>query len=398
MLSLAARPYIDASVPVLREHGLTITTVFYNNMFEAHPELKNIFNMSNQANGSQQQALASAVFAYAANIDNAQALAPVIEHIVHKHVSIGVKPSHYPIVGKFLLGAIQEVLGDAATPALIAAWDEAYGLLADALITAEENLYKQTGREADSWEQMRVVKTEQQGTDVVAITLKPVNNTTVPAFNPGQYVSVAMHIDGLGLRQIRQYSLSDAPGKGTLRISVKREKGDEFRPDGKVSNKLHDEASLSAIFQVSNPYGNFTPEITANKPIALISAGVGVTPMISILNTIAEKNPSRPVLFAHAARSKQHLAHAQDVKLAETTMPDLRSVLFLNESDDDNSDAITGKMNLSDFVEDYKDADFYLCGPQGFMNDQWKALLEMGVNPNRMNREVFGPDSLNHLI
>ena len=78
MISSASRPYIDASVPVLREHGLAITTTFYRSMFEAHPELKNLFNMGNQANGVQQQSLASAVFAYAANIGNAGALGPVV--------------------------------------------------------------------------------------------------------------------------------------------------------------------------------------------------------------------------------------------------------------------------------------------------------------------------------
>lgn len=135
MLSISAKPYIEASVPVLRQHGLAITTLFYKNMFNAHPELKNLFNMGNQANGSQQQSLAAAVFAYAANIENSAALAPVIERIVHKHVSVGIKPEHYPIVGKHLIGAIKGVLEDAATPELLAAWEEAYGLLADSLIT-----------------------------------------------------------------------------------------------------------------------------------------------------------------------------------------------------------------------------------------------------------------------
>src|SRR3954453_15435862 len=103
MVSPAARPYIDASVPVLREHGLAITRTFYRNMFAAHPELTNLFNMGNQASGAQQQSLASAVFAYAANIGNAQALGPVVTRIVHKHASVGIRADHYPIVGHHLL-------------------------------------------------------------------------------------------------------------------------------------------------------------------------------------------------------------------------------------------------------------------------------------------------------
>src|SRR5690606_21219618 len=112
MLSTEARPYIDASVPVLREHGVTITRTFYKNMFTEHPELTNLFNMGNQANGSQQQSLASAVFAYAANYANPDVLAPVVSRIVHKHVSVGIRAEHYPIVGHHLLGAIQETLGE----------------------------------------------------------------------------------------------------------------------------------------------------------------------------------------------------------------------------------------------------------------------------------------------
>ncbi|WP_369384858.1 globin domain-containing protein [Methylobacillus glycogenes] len=127
MLSASARPYIDASVPVLREHSLDITKVFYANMLGAHPELKNLFNMGNQASGVQQQSLASALFAYAANIANPAALAPVVTRIVHKHAAVGLTAAHYPIVAEHLLGAIKQVLGDAASDDLLSAWGEAIG-------------------------------------------------------------------------------------------------------------------------------------------------------------------------------------------------------------------------------------------------------------------------------
>jgi nitric oxide dioxygenase len=145
MISDASRPYIDASVPVLRQHGLAITRLFYENMFKAHPELTSIFNMGNQASGVQQQSLASAVFAYAANIGNPGALGPVVQRIVHKHVSVGIRAEHYPIVGHHLLGAIAETLGDAATQPLLDAWKEAYTSLARLLIAAEAELYSTAG-------------------------------------------------------------------------------------------------------------------------------------------------------------------------------------------------------------------------------------------------------------
>jgi len=399
MLSISAKPYIDASVPVLRQHGLAITTLFYKNMFESHPELMNLFNMGNQANGTQQQSLASAVFAYAANIDNAAALQPVIERIVHKHVSVGIKPEHYPIVGNHLIGAIKAVLGDAATPELIAAWVEAYGLLADALISTEAELYKQNNQEPDAWIKLKVTEKLHQSDSVVSFTLRADDQTQLPAFKPGQYISVAVHIEDLNLRQIRQYSLSDSPQKDTFRITVKRESGDEYKPHGNVSNWLHQHTRVGSTINVSFPCGNFTPDIQDNRPIGLVSAGVGITPMISIVKDIAAKNPGRKVLFAHAARNRENVAHIDEIQNAKNELAHLETVFFLNDSQKQHIDEREGRMDLSTHMTpEFKDGLYYICGPQSFMDDQRDALLELGVDPANIHREVFGPESLNHLI
>jgi len=399
MLSISAKPYIDASVPVLRQHGLAITTLFYKNMFEAHPELMNLFNMGNQANGSQQQSLAAAVFAYAANIDNTEALKPVVERIVHKHVSVGIKPEHYPIVGHHLIGAIKGVLGDAATPELIAAWEEAYGLLADALITTEASLYKQNNQQPDEWIKLKVIEKLHQTDNVVSFTLRADDQTKLPAFKPGQYVSVAVHIEELNLRQIRQYSLSDTPQKDTFRITVKRESGDEYKPQGNVSNWLHQHTRVGSTINVSFPCGNFTPDIQDQRPIALVSAGVGITPMISILNDIAATNPDRKVMFAHAARNIESVAHIDEIQSAKSKLENLETVFFLNESKKQHIDEREGRMDLSSHVTpEFKDGIYYICGPQTFMDDQRDALIELGIHQNNIHREVFGPESLNHLI
>jgi len=399
MLSRAAKPYIDASVPVLRQHGLAITTLFYKNMFESHPELKNLFNMGNQANGSQQQSLAAAVFAYAANIDNSAALAPVIERIVHKHVSVGIKAEHYPIVGSNLIGAIKGVLGDAATPELLAAWEEAYGLLADALIDAEARLYQQNNQQPDEWLKVKVLDKQHQSDDVVTFTLQADGEKVLPKFKPGQYISVAVHIEELNLRQIRQYSLSDANQDNTYRITVKREKGDEYKPRGNVSNWLHQHVRVGSVIDISYPCGNFTLDVLDQQPIGLISAGVGITPMISMVKEISINNPTRKVLFAHAARSRSSIAHLEEIQQAKHALNDLNTVFFLNESKKQHADELEGRMDLSGHVSaEFKDGIYYICGPQSFMDDQRDALLELGVAPNMIHREVFGPDSLNHII
>lgn len=399
MLSRSAKPYIDASVPVLRQHGVAITTLFYKNMFESHPELKNLFNMGNQANGSQQQSLAAAVFAYAANIDNSAALAPVIERIVHKHVSVGIKAEHYPIVGSNLIGAIKGVLGEAATPELLAAWEEAYGLLADALIDAEARLYQKNNQQPDEWLKVKVADKQHQSDDVITFTLLADGGKVLPKFKPGQYISVAVHIEALNLRQIRQYSLSDANQDNTYRITVKREKGDEYKPRGNVSNWLHQHVRVGSVIDISYPCGNFTPDVLDQQPIGLISAGVGITPMISMVKEISINNPTRKVLFAHAARNRNSIAHLDEIHQAKHALNNLNAIFFLNESKKQHADELEGRMDLSGHIStEFKDGIYYICGPQSFMDDQRDALLELGVSSKNIYREVFGPESLNHII
>ena len=399
MLSNAARPYIQASVPVLQAHGLAITTTFYRNMFNAHPELKNLFNMGNQANGSQQQSLAATVFAYAANIDNAAALKPVMERIVHKHAAVGIKPEHYPIVGRYLLGAIAEVLAEGATLALMAAWDEAYWLLASELIAAEARLYQSSGYDADTWISSRVVDKVKSAEGVISIRLETNSQYDLPKFWPGQYVSVAISLPE-GLRQLRQYSLSDSADKNSYRLTVKQEAGNAATPRGEISNWLHENIKVGDILNVSHPYGDFIPDLEINKPIVLLSAGVGITPMLSILNTLKSFKSEREIWFLHANRSLEYVSHLDEVIANAEELPRLIVGLYLEDKPGFAPDRFVyeGRMNLAKWPFDSSlNAEYYICGPLSFMTEQWKALIAKGINPQNIHREVFGPESLNHL-
>ena len=397
MISDASRPYIDASVPVLREHGLTITKLFYANMFKAHPELTSLFNMGNQANGAQQQSLAAAVFAYAANIGTPEALGPVVKRIVHKHVSIGIRAEHYPIVGQHLLGAIADTLGDAATQPLLDAWKEAYGSLARLLIEAEAEMYSTAGIQPGETRPMRVTEVSRDSANVVSFRFVPADEKPLPAFQPGQYVSVAVDLAD-GTHQLRQYSLSDAPGTGSWRISVKREDADAGTPAGAVSNWLHQNVQVGSILQVSHPFGEFTPNTEDEQAIVLLSAGVGVTPMVSSLKRIAAVNPQRRVIFAHAARDAAHHALGAEVAALKAVMPNLSVVTFYEERGD-AQDAIEGRMNVN-LLPAWKreEAEVWMCGPHKFMQAQWLSLLYLGVPAARLHREVFGPELLDHLL
>jgi len=397
MISAASRPYIDASVPVLREHGLAITSLFYANMLGAHPELTRIFNMGNQARGAQQQSLASAVFAYAANIGAPAALGPVVNRIVHKHVSVGIRAEHYPIVGKHLLAAIAATLGDAATPALLDAWKEAYTSLATLLIAAEAEMYSTAGIEPGETRPMRVLEVVRESANVLSIRIEPADGKPLADFKPGQYVSVAVDFAD-GRRQLRQYSLSDRPGVGSYRISVKREDAVDASPAGEISNWLHANVQVGSILQVSHPFGEFTPDTEGDAPIVLLSAGVGITPMVSALRRIAAVKPQRRVIFAHAARDPGYHALRLEVDALKVAMPNL-SVVNFYEDVQGAAEAVEGRMDVARLPAwPHEEANVYVCGPHKFMQAQWLALINAGVPVARLHREVFGPELLDHLL
>ncbi|MES2463835.1 MAG: globin domain-containing protein [Armatimonadota bacterium] len=400
MLSQKSRPYIEASVPVLREHGVTITRTFYSNMFAEFPEFTHLFNMGNQANGAQQQSLASAVFAYAVNFENPDALAPVISRIAHKHASVGITAEHYPIVGRHLLGAIKQTLGDAATPELIDAWAEAYGLLADTLIDAEKKLYAERRTQPGALTSLTVTEVKAQTDLVISFRLESSDGHPVWNFKPGQYITVAVDLPD-GQRQLRQYSLSDAPCQKQLRISVKREPAGKETPAGRVSNWLHDNLRESDTILATPPSGDFAPKTEGVDPIVLLSAGIGITPMISALNHIRQLNPKRAVIFGHATRNPSTYAHRADVESAQAVMPNLKVATFYERADG----AVDDRAIYAGFMEierlpawSYADVDVYICGPLGFMETQWRSLIDAGVPFARLHREVFGPELLGHLL
>ncbi|ETH87981.1 nitric oxide dioxygenase [Bordetella pertussis STO1-CHOC-0018] len=285
MLSPEVRALVKATAPVLKEHGEALTRHFYTRMLGGNPELRQLFNQGHQQSGQQQQALAAAVAAYAEHIDDPSVLLQVVERIAHKHVSLGVRAEHYAIVGKHLLASIREVLGEAATDELIDAWAAAYGQLADLLIGRERALYAAAASRDGGWTGWRafkVVRKTPESAEITSFYLAPADGGATPDYLPGQYVSVRVYVPELGLMQPRQYSLSEAPGMpGQLRISVKREAGS---PAGMVSGTLHNRINEGDVLDVSPPQGDFTLDAEDGRPVVLLSGGVGLTPMVSMLN------------------------------------------------------------------------------------------------------------------
>jgi nitric oxide dioxygenase len=398
MLNQKTIEIIKSTVPVLEVHGEQITTVFYKTMFGNHPELLNIFNHANQKQGRQQRALAGTVYAAAKYIDNLEAILPVVKQIAHKHRSLGIKPEHYPIVGKHLLLAIKEVLGDAATDEIINAWGEAYGVIADAFISVEAEMYDAAATQKGGWDGFRpfiVDKKVEESEVITSFYLKPVDRKEIADFKPGQYISVKLEIEGEQFTHIRQYSLSDAPGKDYYRISVKKEAGMQT-PDGMVSNYLHSSVEEGEVLSISAPAGDFFLDTNKETPVVLLSGGVGLTPMISMLNTVADLQPEKNVTFIHAAANgKMHAL--KDEVAAAVQKANVQSFVFYDAPTNDdlqnNSFDVEGYVTKEWLKEniDLEQANFYFCGPVPFMKSVNASLKDLGVSDDRIHYEFFGP-------
>lgn len=386
MLSQKTIDIVKSTVPVLEQHGKTITTVFYKNMFAAHPELLNIFNHANQSKGRQQTALANTVYAAAANIDNLGAIIPAVIQIAHKHRSLGIEKEHYPIVGYHLLGAIKEVLGEAATPDIIEAWGEAYGVIADAFIGIEKDMYDATEEAEGGWRTFKdfIIADKVQESDVItSFYLKPADGKQLPAYKPGQYITVRFQVPGDEYTLNRQYSLSQAPSKDAFRISVKRE--DECVPNGKASVHLHRNINIGDKIEVSAPAGDFFLDTESTSPVTLISGGVGITPMMAMLETIADGTPDRPVAFLHSARTRKHQAFDEVLRSKAESLPSATYEVLYSEE----GDGFINREFLAKHV--VEGSDIYICGPTPFMQAVISALHANGVSEDKIHFEFFGP-------
>ncbi|WP_333744526.1 globin domain-containing protein [Streptomyces ardesiacus] len=392
MLSEQSVPVVRATLPAVGAAIGDIADVFYRKLFEAHPDLlRNLFNRGNQANGEQQRALAGSIAAFAGMLlENPDERADVmLSRISHKHASLGITPEQYTVVHENIMAAIVEVLGDAVTPEVARAWDEVYWLMANALIALEARLYAQTGVEAgDVWRSMEIADRVEESADAVSFVLRPADDRAPAPFRPGQYVSVQVELPD-GARQIRQYSLSAAPGRPDWRITVKRVQGDG-QPDGEVSNWLHANARKGGVLTVSAPFGDLGLA-EQDGPLLLASAGIGVTPMLAMLDHLAAAGSARPVTVVHADRTPDTHAHRQEQLDLVRALPDARLHLWYEEPGEQAPEASAGRADLTglDLPEGLT---VYLCGPVPFMRAVRGDLLRRGVPAEAVHYEVFGPD------
>ena len=412
---------VKSTVPIIRAHGTTVTTVFYRNLMIAHPELKNIFSMRHQQTGAQQAALANAVLAYATYIDDLGKLTGAVERIAQKHASLFIKAEHYPIVGEYLIKAFGEVLGDGMTPEVTDAWVAAYGQLADVFIGREQQLYQEAG-EWQGWRKFRIAGKERLNDSVITFDLEPVDGKALLPYLPGQYISLQIPIPHLdGLLQSRQFSLTEAPKEGLTRyrISVKKDvdltnkTAEELaagKMEGLVSNLLHGDYEVGQEVELSPPRGEFflAPSVKddSTKPLVLLSAGVGASPLLSILGSVLDSSSpsSRPIQWIHTAKHSGNACFTNQIREAAAKHDNLKASIFLKELRDGDKEGQeydrVGRMSTHRLGEeqllplDNKDAEYFICGPEQWMLELRDWLVSQGVDRERQHLELFGTGGL----
>ncbi|TDM03859.1 globin domain-containing protein [Macrococcus carouselicus] len=376
MLSQETREIIKATVPVLEQHGTEITSVFYAHMFEEHPELFNVFNKANQKLGRQQTALAQTVLAAAKHIDHLEAIIPNVNQIAHKHRALGIKPEQYPIVGENLIYAIRKVLGEEVTPEIINAWTEAYGVIADVFIQMEAALYQEAAWEG--FEPFKVVRIKEESAHIKSFVVKPVDATQLKPVVAGQYITVKVHPEGDPNDMLRHYSICHTDVSQGIEFAVKRDVQGDVK--GAVSNYLHDRVKEGDEILLSAPAGEFVVADT-DRPLAFISGGVGMTPVMAMLHEQAAKG--KDIKFIHSAYNRDEVPFKDEI--AEFHHKENVQFYF-------NYSEANGRLTKEKLEKILKGSEeIYMCGSVGFMEGLLATLDAMGISRGQVHFEPFGP-------
>jgi ferredoxin-NADP reductase/MOSC domain-containing protein YiiM len=238
----------------------------------------------------------------------------------------------------------------------------------------------------------RVTAASRESASVRSLVLEPEDGEPLPGFLPGQFLALKLEPPEAPAALLRSYSLAAPPNGRGYRIAVKRE------PDGPGSAFLHNGVAVADALEVGAPRGDFTLDVDETGPVVLLSAGVGVTPVLAMLGALARAGSRRDVWWVHGARSGAEHAFASEARELLSQLPAAHSHVRYSRPtpqdrqglDYDAAGRIDSDALLSLGVP--READFYLCGPPPFLRDLTAGLLGWGVDPTRLHREVFGPE------
>ncbi|MEK8004537.1 2Fe-2S iron-sulfur cluster-binding protein, partial [Burkholderia contaminans] len=241
---------------------------------------------------------------------------------------------------------------------------------------------------APAWRSLRVVKIVDEARAIRSFHFEPADGGALPAYEAGQHLTLRIPLPGSDAPAIRSYTLSDAPGGAHYRITVKRE--------GRVSAWLHEHAHAGMTLDAQMPRGRFSFDLASPRPAVLVSAGIGITPMIAMLRrALADAPSSRRVVFVHGAREAADRPFAEE--LARVAATDARlSLHWFDSRPHEGSAAHAGRIDVAQLkrILSFDDYDFYLCGPSAFMRDLYDGLRALNVPDERIRFEAFGPSSV----
>ena len=375
MLNEKERDIIKETVPVLQQKGEEITSYFYNRMFTRHPELKNMFNQTNQKKGLQSTALAQSVLAAAVNIDDLTRIMPVVKEIAYKHCALQVPEAGYDIVGENLLAAIQNVLDLPEDDVIIATWAKAYGEIASVFINVEKEIYNDMAW--DGFKPFKITHIEAITSDIKMFTVKS-DEYDLSKFEDGEYITVDVESDKLEYRAKRHYSIIEGD-KHTLTFAVKKDVTDSH--EGEVSTILHDEMEVGDTIDLSAPVGVFGI-VNDTAPQLFIGSGIGVTPLIPMFNDVAKSNVK--VDFIQNVESVQEIPFNSRIEHIVNNSDNASYIIH-----DKQKSGYMDATYLSQFIS--TDTEIYVCGGVKFLQSIITTLKEIGVEAQRIHFESFIP-------
>ncbi|QXE37689.1 MOSC domain-containing protein [Streptomyces sp. GMY02] len=295
-------------------------------------------------------------------------------------------------------------------PALSPGWRQSFDELAEAADQAEAAAQPDKGTARwPGFKPLRVARVVPETPTVSSIHLEPTDRQPLPAARPGQYLAIRI-TDGPQPAPVRSYSLSSAPGRSdagtgnsdtgdagkgdagtdSYRISVKRE------PHGLVSTYLHTKVRPGTLLDVASPRGDFVLG-EGTSPVVLLSAGIGVTPVLAMLYRLASERDPGPVWWIHTARNREQHAFADEARRLLARLPDAHQHIFYTAPPDETRAGRQTHVTYGHLTPEAlaalgipTDADVYLCGPESFMTDIGKALGDLGFPRDRVHTELFG--------
>jgi ferredoxin-NADP reductase/MOSC domain-containing protein YiiM/ferredoxin len=286
----------------------------------------------------------------------------------------------------------QQLLRALRIPALSEGWQGSFrALLEDKAGTGNAGLAATSPPPAwPGFRQLIVTAIEPECDSVVSIRLEDPDGETLPAAQPGQYLTLRIKPDEDKASVLRNYSMSGPPGAGYYRITVKREH------DGVASGYLHTRLRVGDRLEIGAPRGTFILDRT-QAPVLLISAGIGATPVLAMLHALAAEHSEREIWWLHGARSSRDHSFGAEAKALLASLPHVRIHVYYSRPGPNDLEGRdyerTGRLSaplLADLGPP-RDAEAYLCGPTAFMEEISAALAAIGLDASCIHTEPFGP-------